>query len=72
MKTIFLFAIVSTDTACVCVSYSIMRNSLRFHGWQADMLLCPGNSPGKNTGVDFDSLLQIFLTQGSNPGLLHC
>ena len=32
-----------------------------------------GDSPGKNTGVDCHSLLQgIFLTQGSNPGLLHC
>ena len=34
---------------------------------------CPWNSPGKNTGVVCHSLLQgIFLTQGSNPGLLHC
>ena len=32
-----------------------------------------GDSPGKNTGVGCHSLLQgIFLTQGSNPGLLHC
>ena len=32
-----------------------------------------GDSPGKNTGVDCHALLQgIFLTQGSNPGLLHC
>ena len=31
------------------------------------------NSPGKNTEVDCHSLLQgIFLTQGSNPGLLCC
>ena len=31
-----------------------------------------GASPGKNTGVGCDALLQgIFLTQGSNPGLLH-
>ena len=30
-------------------------------------------SPGKNTGVGCHALLQgIFLTQGSNPGLLHC
>jgi len=36
-------------------------------------LLCPWNSPGKNTGVGSLSLLQqIFPTQGSNPGLLHC
>ena len=36
-------------------------------------LRCPWNSSGKNTGVDCHSLLQgIFLTQGSNPGLLRC
>ena len=36
-------------------------------------LLCPWNSPGKHTGVGCHSLLQgIFLTQGSNPGLLCC
>jgi len=43
-------------------------------------LLCPWNSPGKNTGVGCYFLLQgIFLTQGiflktqgSDPGLLHC
>ena len=33
-------------------------------------ILCPWNSPGKNTGVGSYSHLQgIFLTQGSNPGL---
>ena len=36
-------------------------------------LLCPWSSPGKITGMAFHSLLQgIFLTQGSNPRLLHC
>ena len=35
-------------------------------------LLCPWNSPGKNTGVGFHALLQgIFPTQGLNPHLLH-
>ena len=35
-------------------------------------LLCPWDSPGKNTGVGCHSLLQgILLTQGSNPGFLH-
>ena len=34
---------------------------------------CPWNSPGHNTGVGSHFLLQgIFLTQGSNPGLQHC
>ena len=31
------------------------------------------DSPGKNTGVGCHALLQgIFMTQGPNPGLLHC
>ena len=35
-------------------------------------LLCPWNSPGKNTGVGSHSLLQgIFPAQGLNPRLLH-
>ena len=33
----------------------------------------PLNSPGKNTGVGCDFLLQgLFLSQASNLGLLHC
>ena len=36
------------------------------------MLLCSWDFPGKNTGVGCHFLLQgIFLTQGSNPHLLH-
>jgi len=35
-------------------------------------LLCPWDSPGKNTGVSCHGLLQgIFTTQGLNPCLLH-
>ena len=34
--------------------------------------ICPWDSPGKNTAVGCHVLLQgIFLTQGSNPHLLH-
>ena len=39
----------------------------------APSLLCPWNSPGKNTEVSSLSLPQgTFMTQGSNLGLLHC
>ena len=39
---------------------------------QPARLLCPWDSPGKNTGVGCHFLLQgIFLIQGLNPGLLH-
>ena len=54
-------------------SCSILFDSLRPHGLQHTRLLCPWNSPGKNTGVGCHSLSQrIFPTEGSNPGLLHC
>ena len=49
-----------------------MSDSLWPHGLGPARLLCPWNSPGKNTGVGSCSLLQgIFPTQGSNPGLPH-
>ena len=52
---------------CVCVTCSVVSSS------QPTRLLCPWDSPGKNTGVGSYPLLQgIFLTQGSNLGLLHC
>ena len=42
------------------------------HGLQPTGLLCPWDSPGKNTRVACHSLLQgIFPTQDSNPCLLH-
>ena len=49
------------STICVPMNYSSPR------------LLCPWNSPGKNTGAVSHSFLQgIFPTQGLNLGLLHC
>ena len=43
------------------------------HGLYPSRLLCPWDSPGKNTGVGCHALLQgIFPTQGSNPGFPHC
>ena len=58
----------------MCVSCSVLSDSLRPHGLgPARFFLCPWNSPGKNTGVGGQFLLQrIFLTQGLNPSLLHC
>ena len=54
------------------VSCSVLSDSLRPLGLQLARLLCPWSSPGKNTGMDSQSLLHgIFLTHGSNPGLLH-
>ena len=62
-----------TPGSPVCVSCSVVPDSLRPHGLEPARPLCPWDSPGKNTGVDCHDLLQgIFPTQGWNPSLLHC
>ena len=49
-----------------------MFNTVQPHGLEPARLLCPWDSPGKNTGVGCHALLQgIFLTQGWNPHLIH-
>ena len=59
------------STWSVLVSQSC--STLWPQGLKPARLLCPWDSPGKNTGVDCHSLVQrIFQTQGSNPGFLHC
>ena len=47
--------------------------TLQSHGLYPAGLLCPWDSPGKNTAVRCPFLLQgIFRTQWLNPCLLHC
>ena len=54
---------------CAC---SVVSDSLQPHGLQPTRLLFPWNSPGKNTGVGCQSLLQgIFPTQEPKPRLLR-
>ena len=56
---------------CACPVTSVMSNSLRPYGLWPTSLLCPWDSPGKNTGLGCCSLLQgIAPTQGPNPCLL--
>ena len=54
---------------CVCL---VLSDSLQPHGLQPARLLCPWDSPGKNTRVGCHALLQgICPTQKSNLRLLH-
>ena len=56
---------------CVLVAQTCL--TLRPHGVLPARLLRPCDFPCKNPGVRCHFLLQgIFLTQGSNLGLLHC
>ena len=41
---------------CCCYVASVVSNSVRPHRWQPTRLLCPWDSPGKNTGVGCDFL----------------
>ena len=69
---VLLLKIKEIVVSLVGVSCSVVSKYLQPHGLKPARLLCPWSSPGKNTGVDCHSLLQqIFLTQGSNPGLLN-
>ena len=57
----------------VCVlSHSVVSDSFQPHGLQLTRLLCPWDSPGKNTGAGCQFLLQgTFPTQGWNPHVLN-
>ena len=77
--SMFLVYVVETpfgNPLCVCLVASVMCNSLQpcsFVDCKLARFLCPWDSPGKNIGVGCHFLLQgTFLTQGPNPGLLHC
>ena len=55
-----------------CLVAKLCLTLLRPHK-HASRLLCSWDFPGNNMGVGHHFLLQgIFLTQGSNLGLLHC
>ena len=54
---------------CACLVATVMSDSLGSNGPQPSRLLCPWDSPTKNTGVGCNVFLHgIFLIQGSNPG----
>ena len=54
------------------LSHPVVSNFLQPHGLYPPKLLCPWDSPGKNTTLGCQALLQgILLTQGSNPCVLH-
>ena len=50
----------------------VVSNSLQSHQLLPTSLLCPWDSSGRNTAMGCHALIQgFFLTQGSNPPLLH-
>ena len=61
------------DNPCVSAQSLQPCPTLRAHGLEPARLLCPEDSPGKDTGVGCQTLLQgIIPTQGWRLWLLHC
>ena len=62
----------ATSRHAWCFSHSGVSCSLRLRGLQPARLVCPWDSPGKDTGVGCHFLLHgILPTQELNPGLPH-
>ena len=60
------------DQACMHAKLLHSSDSVQRYELKPARLFCPWDSVGKDTGVGCHALLQgIFLTQGSNPCLLH-
>ena len=63
----------SVDVHLGCFRVQVCPTLLRPHELEPARLLCPWDFSDKNTGEGCHFQLQgIFLTQGSNPRLLHC
>ena len=65
--------LILVQTSSEIESHSVVSDSLSSHELWPTRLLCPWNSPGKNTRVSCHSLLQgIFPTQELNLDLPYC
>ena len=70
--SVFLSQFLLTLKKSESVSQLVVSDSLQPHRLWPAMLFCPWNSPGKKSRVGNLSFRHGILTQGSNPGLLHC
>ena len=57
---------------CCCWVTSVVSNSVRPHRWQPTGLLCPWDSPGKNTGVGCQSLLRCMKVKSESEVTQSC
>ena len=57
---------------CCCQVASVVSDSARPHGLQPTRLLCPWDSPGKNTGVGCHFLLQCMKVESESEVTHSC
>ena len=58
--------------AAAAKSLSVVSDSVRPHRWQPTRLLCPWDSPGKNTGVGWHFFLQCMKVKSVSEVALSC
>ena len=54
------------ECCCCCCVTSVVSDSVRPHRWPPTRLLCPWDSPSKNTGVGCHFLLQCRKVKGES------
>ena len=57
---------------CCCQVALVVSDSVRLHGLQPTRLLCPWDSPGKNTGVGCHFLLQCMKVESESEVTQSC
>ena len=72
LKITVLHCLLPKIWSCCCLVSKSCLTLMQSHGPLPTWFLCPWDFPDKNTRVGCHFLLQgVFLTQGSNPHLLH-
>ena len=69
---IYIFIYIYTYIYICCQVASVMSDSVRPHGLQPTRLLCPWDSPGKNTGVGGHFLLQCMKVKSQSEIAQSC
>ena len=62
----------NTIYSCCCCITSVVSDSVRPHRWQPTRLPRPGDSPGKNTGVGCNFLLQCMKVKNESEVAQSC
>ena len=57
---------------CCCCVTSVVSNSVQPHRWQPTRLLCPWDSPGKNTGVGCHFLVHCMKVKSESEVAQSC
>jgi len=67
-----LWSTQSKACCCCCCVTLVMSDSVRPHRWQPTRLLCPWDSPGKNTGVGCHFLLHCMKVKSESEVAQSC